>query len=183
MRSFATKLATVLFGAALAAMPILAQTATIDYDHSLNLDKYQTYSWNKIHATDPSLISRISVALNRNLRSKQMTEKSSGSDITIAVVEASESKQELVDHYSGLAGFSWQRGWGSGGFLDSPAKIQEIPLGALVVDFYDTKTHKLLWRGMVTDTVVKSGDKYDQKVDKAVNELISKFPPKFVKSK
>ena len=62
MRSFATKLATVLFGAALAAMPILAQTATIDYDHSLNLDKYQTYSWNKIHATDPSLISRISVA-------------------------------------------------------------------------------------------------------------------------
>jgi hypothetical protein len=176
-------LATALFGVALAGTPILAQTVTIDYDHSVNFNKLQTYSWGKIHATDPSVEDRISIAANRDFRSKYMTEKSSGGDLTIVVVEATESKQEFVDFYAGLSGFSWQRAWGSGGFLDSPAKIQEVPLDTLILDMYDTKTHKLLWRGIVTEPMVKSVDKNDQKMDKAVTQLISKFPPKFLKTK
>ena len=47
---------------------------------------------------------------------------------------------------------------------------------------YDTKTHKLLWRGTVTETVASSQDKNDQKIDRAVTLLIGKYPPKFKKS-
>ena len=89
----------------------------------------------------------------------------------------------MANFYVALSGFNWQCGWGGGGFLDSPAKIQEVPLGALVVDFYDTKTHKLLWRGLAPNAVVKNGDKYEQKTDKAVNDMVGKFPPKYVKAK
>ena len=183
MRSFAGMLATALFGAALAGTPILAQTVTVDYDHSVNLNKYQTYTWGKIHATDPSVEDRISIAANRILAGKYVTEKSSGGELTIVAVEVTNNKQEFIDFYAGLDGFMWQRSWGSGGFLDSPAKVQEVPLDTLVLDFYDTKTHKLLWRGIVTEPVVKSADKNDQKMDKAVTQLLAKFPPKFVKAK
>jgi len=40
---------------------------------------------------------------------------------------------------------------GSGGFLDTAATLQDVPLDTLVMDIYDTKTQKLIWRGIVTE--------------------------------
>ena len=51
------------------------------------------------------------------------------------------------------------------------------------MDIYDTKTQKLIWRGIVTEPVAKSEDKNDRTMDKAVNLLFAKFPPKYSKSK
>jgi hypothetical protein len=65
--------------------------------------------------------------------------------------------------------------------MDSQATLQDSPVDTLVLDMYDTKTHKLLWRGTVTEPVASSTDKNDQKIDKAVTLLISKYPPKFKK--
>ena len=84
-----------------------------------------------------------------------------------------------------MSDISWQRGWGSGGFLDNAATVKDVPLNTLVMDMYDTKTHKLLWRGTVTEPTIVTGseDKKDNAIDKEVNLLISKYPPKLTKSK
>jgi len=181
MRSIATLSATALFGIAMAGAPILAQTVTIDYDHTVNFAKFRTYTWDKVHATDPSVEERITIALNRDMSGRYMTETSKGGDVTITAVEATQDKQEFTDFYNSLGDFTWQRSWGSAGFLDSPAALTDIPLDTLVVDMYDTKTHKLLWRGAVTEPEAKSEDKNDQKIDKAVTLLIGKYPPKYKK--
>ena len=183
MRSIAKMLATALFGVAIVGTPILAQTVTIDYDHSVNFMKFKTYTWDKIHATDPSVEDRISIAVNRDMSGRYMSEVAKNGDVTIIAVEATQDKQEYADFYAGLSNFAWQRAWGSGGFLDTAATLRDVPLDTLVLDMYDTKTYKLLWRGTVTEPVVKSEDKNDQKIDKAVTQLISKYPPKYVKSK
>jgi len=181
MKSFATVLATVLVGAAMAAAPVVAQTVTIDYDHSVNFLKFKTYTWEKVHATDPSVEDRITIALNRDMAGRYMSEVSKGGDVSITAVEATQDKQEFTNFYNFLGDYTWQRGWGSAGFLDSPATLQDVPLDTLIVDMYDTKTHKLLWRGAVTETVTTSEDKNDQKIDKAVTLLIGKYPPKYKK--
>ncbi|MGD0796500.1 MAG: DUF4136 domain-containing protein [Acidobacteriaceae bacterium] len=181
MRSIAKMLATGIIGAALAAVPLVAQTATIDYDHTVNFAKFKTYTWGKIHATDPSVEDRITIAANRDLSQEYMTEVDSGSDVTITAVEATQDKAEFGSFYDGLSGYTWQRGWGAGGFLDNAATVQDIPVDTLVLDMYDTKTHKLLWRGTVTQPVGGNQDKNDQKIDKAVTQLIGKYPPKFKK--
>ena len=159
----------------------MAQTVTIDYDHTVNFLKFKTYTWDKVHATDPSVEQRITIALNRDMTGRYMTEVSSGGDVTIAAVEATQDKQEFATFYSNLGDFTWQRGWGSGGFMDSEATLGDIPVDTLVLDMYDTKTHKLLWRGTVTEAVANSSDKNDQKMDKAVTLLIGKYPPKYKK--
>jgi len=66
MKSIARVLAAAIFGTALAATPLLAQTVTIDYDHTVNFLKFKTYTWEKIHATDPNVEDRINIALNRD---------------------------------------------------------------------------------------------------------------------
>jgi len=182
MKSIARVFATALFAAAMAAAPVLAQTVTIDYDHTVNFLKFRTYTWDKVHATDPTVEDRITIALNRDMTGRYMTEVAKGGDVTIAAVEATQDKQEFTTFYNSLGDFTWQRGWGSAGFLDAQASLNDVPLDTLIVDMYDTKTHKLLWRGTVTESVASSQDKNDQKIDRAVTLLISKYPPKYKKS-
>jgi len=183
MTSIVKFLATALFGAAITGAPILAQTVTIDYDHSVNFAKFKSYTWSGVHATDPSVEGRITIAVDRDMSGRFFHQQTKNGDVTIAVVEATRDKQEYADFYAKLNDITWQRGWGSGGFLDTATTPQDVPLDTLVMDMYDTKTQKLIWRGVVTEPVAKSQDKNDQIMDRAVNLLFAKFPPKFVKTK
>jgi hypothetical protein len=181
MRLIARVLAGGLLGVAMAGASLVAQTVTIDYDHTVNFAKFKTYTWDKVHASDPDVESRITLALNRDMTGRYMSEVSKNGDVTITAVDATKDKQEFTDFYGALPDLTWQRTWGSAGFLDSQATLQDIPVNTLVIDMYDTKTHKLLWRGTVTEPQAKSEDKNDRTIDKAVTELISKYPPKFKK--
>ncbi len=185
MRSIVKILTTTFFGVALTGTPILAQTVTIDYDHGVNFLKLKTFTWDKVHATDPNVEDRITIAANRDLAGRYMSPAGQGGDVTITAVFATQDKQEYTDFYTAVSDISWQRGWGSGGFLDNAATLHDVPLNTLIIDMYDTKTHKLVWRGMVTEPTIVTGseDKKDNSIDKEVTMLISKFPPKASKSK
>ena len=113
---------------------------------------------------------------------RYMSEVPKNGDVTITAVEASKDKQEFGTFYDSLGSdTSWQRPWGKG-FMDSQDTLGDIPAATLVIDMYDTKTHKLLWRGTMTLPVAEASSKEaDQKFDKAVTELIGKYPPKFKK--
>ena len=184
MTSFAKLLATALFGVAIVGTPILAQTVTIDYDHSVNFLKFKTYSWSGVHASDSNVENRITIAVNRNMSGRYMTETAKNGDVTITVVEATQNQQEYTAFYGGISQISWQRGLGSGGFLDTAATLQDVPMNTIIVDMFDSKTLKLLWRGTITLSAADAASKEaDQKADKAVTQLIGKYPPKYVKSK
>ena len=133
MNLFARVFAVAFFGAALAGAPIMAQTATIDYDHTVNFLKFKTYTWEKVHATDPGVEGRITIALNRDMVGRYMSEVSKDGDVTIAAVDANQDKQEFTTFYDSLGSdYSWQRPWGSG-FMDSQATLNDIPVGTLII--------------------------------------------------
>ena len=107
MTSIAKMLATALFGIAIAGTPILAQTVTIDYDHSVNFLKLKTYTWAKVHATDPAVEGRISIAVNRDMSGRYMSETAKNGDVTITAVEATQDKQL---HMAARMGKRWVPG-------------------------------------------------------------------------
>ncbi len=181
MTSNARGLAAVLFATVITASPMLAQTVTIDYDHTVNFLKFKTYTWQKVHATDPGVEVRMNIALERTMKGRYMTEVPSGGDVTITALDATQDKAEFTDFYSSLKGFDWQHVAGATGFLDSGTTVQDVPLNTLIIDMYDPKTHQLLWRGAITEPVAKSEDKNDRIIDHAVTLLINKYPPKYKK--
>jgi hypothetical protein len=180
MKSIAKYLATALFCAIVVGGSALAQTVNIDYDHTVNFMKFKTYTWAHVHATDPAVENRITIAFNRDMASRYMTETQTGGDVTISAVEVTSDKQEYTDFYNGISNLTWQRGWGSGGFMEGQASLQDLQIGSLVIDMYDTKTQKIIWRGVVAEPVA-NGVLNVLKVDKAVTQLITKYPPKFSK--
>jgi hypothetical protein len=56
--------------------------------------------------------------------------------------------------------------------------IETVPVGTLVLDIYDSGSHHLVWRGMAHDTLSDKPEKNAQKLDKAVDKMFRKFPPR-----
>ncbi|MGE0455050.1 MAG: DUF4136 domain-containing protein [Vicinamibacteria bacterium] len=54
------------------------------------------------------------------------------------------------------------------------ADIQAV--GVLVVDVYERQSGRLVWRGAVSDAMASEPEKADEKTEKAVSELLKKFP-------
>jgi hypothetical protein len=51
-------------------------------------------------------------------------------------------------------------------------------VGTLIVDLYRGNSKQLLFRGMATDDLTKNPDKNTGKLDKAIDKIFNKFPPK-----
>ena len=50
-------------------------------------------------------------------------------------------------------------------------------VGTLVVDLFDAKTKKIIWRGSSSDTLSSKSDKNIKDLDKGVQKLFEHFPP------
>lgn len=181
---------TVLLGVALAPCTAAgAQSVKTDYDHKTDFSRYHTYSLYKVQTDNPLNVQRVKDAVNKELSGKSLQEVPSGGDIAITAIGSAKDEQQYNTFYSGLGsgGYGWGgwggwggRRWGGGG-LDTgttQTSVQQIPVGTLVLDMYDNSTHQLVWRGSARADLSKDADKNIKKLNKAVNKMFDKFPPK-----
>jgi hypothetical protein len=165
--------------AALAAfvfpIPGSAQKVETDYDHSANFSQYHTYSWGRVHAADPLFEPRIREAVDHDLQAKGWQLVPSGGDVTLTAVLIKKNQAEYTTFYDGLGpGWRWH-GWGAG---MATTTVEKIPIGTLVVDIYDTSSKHLVWRGLAHDQLSEKPDKDTKKLEKAVDKMFDKFPPR-----
>ena len=85
------------------------------------------------------------------------------------------NKTEYETFYDGLGPRWGWRGWGTG---MATTTIDRIPVGTLVVDLYDTNSSHLVWRGEAHDQLSNQPEKDTKKLNKAVDKMFSKFPPR-----
>jgi hypothetical protein len=152
-----------------------AQQVVTDYDHSVHFSQYHTYSWGHLHCSDPLFESRIKDAVDQVLQSKGWQLASDGGDVTVSAVAILKHQKEYTTFYNGLGGGWRWHGWGTGW---ATTNVEEVPVGTLVVDLYDTAGKGLIWRGVARSTLSDKPEKDTEKMRKAVDKMFSHFPPR-----
>jgi hypothetical protein len=171
MKKTATALAILIGSLTLACSTL---TTAVDYDHTVSFSQFHTFQLAD-GMKDPVTFTqkRIETAVTGALTAKGWQPVSTNPDILVYThVTLSQQKQWTATSMGGGFGY---RGWGGMGG-QTTATETNIPIGTLVVDLVNPKTHELVWRGMATNQVSGTGE--DQgKVQEAVTALFQKFPP------
>jgi hypothetical protein len=159
--------------ALLFAATSLAGQVKTDYDHKVDFSQYKTFSWEKVQTADPLWVDRIKRAVAASLTAKGWMQVPSGGDVAIMAMEINKNHQTLNTYYDGFGG-GW--GWG-GGFGDETTTVDHYEVGTLVVDLFNAKTKKLLWRGSSSETLSDKPDNNTKALDKGVQKMFDHFPP------
>ncbi len=69
-------------------------------------------------------------------------------------------------------------GFGMGGFGESTTTEEDQRVGHLIVDTCDASSHHLLFRGVADDDLSNKASKNTKNLDKDINNMFKKFPPK-----
>lgn len=170
-----------LFGIVLltGAAALNAQVKT-DYDHSANFSSYKTYSWLKVQSGDSLWDDRIQQDVDAQLAAKGWTKVATGGDAAVSAFRSTQEQQSLETFYNGFGGGGWGRrgGFGGMGFGMSTTTPEVTKVGNVVVDIFDAKSQKLLWRGKDSDDLSSNSNKNIAKLQKDVGNMFKHFPPK-----
>jgi hypothetical protein len=171
-----SKIATSVGLMLLLACAVFAQQVKTDYDHNANFSQYKTYSWKKVQTRDPLLVDRIKTAVNSALAAKGLTEVPSGGDVEVSAVEMTKNQETQNTFYDGFGGRRF------GGFGYATTTTDTYKVGTLLIDLFDTKTEKLIWRSSASGTLSDNPNKNTKNLDKGVEKMFKHFPPNAQKS-
>ncbi len=162
--------ASVLAGAGCSSI-----TTNIDYDQTAQFSAYRTYAFKDVHTQDSFQMKRVQAAIDRTLAAKGLAKADGKPDLWV-VLHTRTRNERVVTTYS--TGWGWGWGW-RGGYWNA-ARVDNIPVGTLVIDLVDTSRKELVWRGSASRTVDRDETPQDRagKVQEAVDKLFADFPPK-----
>jgi len=156
-------------------------TVSSHVDRSLNFAQYRTFDWGPADALptgDPRLDGdlffkdHVQGAVERGLSTRGLELASSGTP-------------DLLIHYHGniserIDVNRADRAYGYCGTADCPPDTVSYEAGTLVLDFIDSRTNKLVWRGWAqnsVDDVLRNRDRMASTIDKAVDTMLRQLPP------
>lgn len=149
-----------------------AQEVRADWDKNAVFERYHTFSWGRVHTGNPLWETRIEEAVDKELSGKGWQKVQDGADVVVMAVGATHNQQEFQTFYDGMGGWRW------GGFGETTTTIQNYDIGTLIVDLYTAHDKHLIWRGTATDTLSENPEHNEKNLDKAVDKMFKKFPPK-----
>lgn len=175
-------LATTLAALFASCSPV---SVTTDYDPSAPFKKYKTYALApaaKGQALSPSSEAALRDTLRSELAKKGLTEKKSGKpDLAIARHAFTQDKlsvQEYTDWGYSVGG-AWPYRYGYyGAWAGAPrtyVDVSQYTQGTLILDFVDTKTNKLVFRGTGSAMVGNPNANADR-IREAVIRMVAGLP-------
>ena len=172
MRKVATVLVTL---AAAASLACSTMTTAVDYDHTVDWNKYKTFQVATGTPAPTTFVQkRIDTAITTTLTSKGWQPVTSDPNIVVYPHVVLSEQTQLNTMNMGGYGYRGWGGWGGGGMATTT--VQKIPIGTLVIDLVDPATKEMVWRGQASDQVSGKGED-SGKVDEAMQKLFKDFPP------
>ena len=156
--------------ATLVAAGAYAQNVNTDADPSAPFSTYRTYAWTPGSPSPVSLTEqRIHAAVEAQMSNKGFRLATDQTpDVYIATHLLTQQQPQVIANGFG----PWAFGGGFGSF-----DVRTFVQGTLIVDMYDAKTRKMVWRGVATDTASDKASKNTAKIDKALEKMFKRYPP------
>lgn len=176
-------------GLALAAIltaSVFAQKLRVGYDKSVNFSKFATYTWGEptTPPTRPLLYLNIVGAIDSELKAKGLTRTESDGDLILIPAGGMEyglnsaAGTPITSSLTGPPPAMDANMWtGAGG----PSNLMAIYVseGALMLNFVERSTNKIIWSGTVTQKLdMQNKKKSLNLIDKSITKLLKEFPPK-----
>ena len=152
----------------MATAVVYAQKVTVDSDPAAPFATYKTYSWVQgTPAPNPLNEDRLHASVDARLAGRGLAMNTAAPDLVVATHVTTKERQELVAN-----GFGYGPWWGGYG----TASVETYVDGTLILDLYDAKTKKMVWRGVATATASDKPSKNVAKMNKALDKMFEKFP-------
>lgn len=146
-------------------------------ERGIDFTQYQTYNW----AADPQATGdprldnspffheRVRAGVETQLATRGFEKTTSGTPELLIHYHASITQRIDVNDVDRERGYSYGE--------DYTAYVYEA--GTLVLDFVDTRTNKVIWRGWVqgsVDGVIDNQDWMEEQIDEVVTRILERFP-------
>jgi len=168
---FRAKLGLFLSLVAFTAGAARAQKVISDYDPAGDFDTYHTFKW--IQQSPDENHAELQRMVTAELTAKGWTQVATGADVGLAANVATKKLSTANAFYSGLQGWNWRR-WDERD--SSSTDIDIYAPGTILVDMFDGKTHRLVWRGLAFGAYTAKGGDH---ADKDIKKMFRDFPPKW----
>lgn len=147
-----------------------------DYDLGTDFLNFTTFAWKDgVHSVESSVHDQIVTLVEAALSKGYLRPIQSNPDLFVTYHATTTEELRIDTSQWGYSfGPRWQ--WG-GGMGESTTTVQVYPAGTLVVDLWEKKTQRLVWRGAASDTIAPDPTQSVQKIRKALQDMFLNFPP------
>lgn len=163
-----------------AAVPAAAQQVHIDYDPGYDRSQVETFAWMKTADTSVAgqnglMHSRIVNAIEHYLSQAGVREVEADPDVWVTYHTDTE-KEWSVD--TDTMGYGYPGSWRWGGYwgpMDTTTTVRSYDRGTLIVDVWDAKTKKMVWRGSVSAVIPEKPAKLEKRIYKSLEKMVNKW--------
>lgn len=148
-------------------------SVSADYDRTANFNSFKTYTFHqkgldklKVNDLDKR---RLISAIEQEMANKGLVKVQSDADLVVNILTS--SSQEVIisnDRFGGYGYGYW------GGMYPS---VSDYTSGNIIIDIVDDKRNILVWQGVGSGLNVDNISAKSEKIPKAINEILAKFPP------
>lgn len=175
-------LVLILVFTALVTGPALAQKVYVDYDRATPFSQYRTYQFKEtkedLRNFSETLHRRVVDALRAYVTEGGLEEVDSDPDVYVAYYTADQSNLRLVLgdlEYTYGPDFSLGSYW-EGGVGTRNLENFTFSEGSLIIDVWDAREKKLVWRGIATTALSKKNpQKNEKKLDRALEKIMKRW--------
>jgi hypothetical protein len=176
----------VAAGSLLAAGPAptpAPEKVYIDYDRRATLVRYKTYAIQE-PSGDVSLEQRAPIAHRHLLKAIQkridaggrLTQAATDPDVYVTYRVASTVETDMsATEYATGPGWSGGYYWAGVGWGVASETIASYAVGTLVIDIWDAREKRAVWRGIADGVVPATPEKGLRKIDAALDKLVEKW--------
>ena len=165
---------------AFSALTVNAQKVKVSSDPACDFSKYKTYAWDQGTLANPLIKQYIVAAVDKEMTAKGLRKIETDPDLILTTLTATGSDLTVTNP-------SWAPSLNSiATGIPSSSQAWTVTQGTLLIDISDAKTKNGVWRGVATQTLengptgnsLRDAQAVEKPINKAVQKMFKKFPPK-----